>query len=212
MSAYTYWLLFLKRITVGLRALTVQFYTEANVKNGLQFSASSYFTGLTAGETTDVIVVTGSKPGLIKGQYVALRDTDSDILSDWYKNPVYTGGANLNASIYNQSEVNPQATTITLIGCTPTNAAGGDYSPNDATKPTITNPGVKIQPSIATLGTVGVGGSHNSRNTLVGLEQVLAPNSVYLYRRTARSAVGAMFGFSTWYEGEPDLPASEGEL
>lgn len=211
-GAYTKWLLFLKRITVGLRALTVQFYTEANVKNGLQFSASTYFTGLAAGTTVDIIVVTGDTPVIVKAQYIAVRDTDSDILSDWYLNPTYSGGANITLGIYNQTEISPQPTTITLFGPTPTNAAAGDFTLNASTKPTITAVGTKIQPTIATLGTSSIGGGHNSRNTLVGLEQVLAPNSVYLYRRTVRSAVGAMFGFSTWYEGSPDLPAAEGEL
>lgn len=209
MRSYLYWLLHLKKVLVGLRAFTVQFYTEANVKNGLQFSTSTYFTGLTAGETIDIIVVTGSKPIIVKAQYLAARDTDSDVLSDWYKNPTYTGGTNLTVGIYNQTEISPQATTIALYGPIPTNPVAGDYSPDDTTKPTITNVGVKVQPTIATLGVSSQGSGHNSRNTLVGLEQVLAPNSVYLYRRTARSAVGALFGFSTWYEGAPDLPTDQ---
>lgn len=208
MSSYLFRLLHLDKILTGIRAFTVQFYTEANVKNGLQFSASSYFTGLTAGEHIDIIIVTGAKPVIVKAQYLAARDTDSDVLSDWYKNPTYTGGTNITPSVCNQSDINPQLTTVTLHGPTPTNAATGDYSPNDATKPNVTNVGVKVLPTLATLGVSTQGSGHNSRNTLIGMEHVLAPNSVYLYRRTTRSTVGAMFGFSTWYEGTPDLPAA----
>ena len=58
MSSYLHWLLFLKKITVGLRALTVQSYTEANVKNGLQYETSSDAVALTASTgLVDVIMI-----------------------------------------------------------------------------------------------------------------------------------------------------------
>lgn len=189
----------------GYRGMIAQSYVEANVKTGAQFASSSYFTSLTTGEILDVIVRTGSKKIIIKGQYMAIKDS-GDILSDWYKNPTYTGGADVSSGIYNQSDVNPQATTVQIIGTLPTNAAGGDYSPNDATKPNVTALGTKIGPTLATLGTTGIGGSNQSRAAVEGLEQVLQANSVYLYRRTIRAATASLFGFSTWYEGEPDFP------
>lgn len=189
----------------GFRAITTQGYVEANVKNGVQFSASTYFTGLTAGETIDVIVITGDKPVAIKSQYVASKDA-GDIISDWYRGPTYTGGTNISSGIFNQSDINPQPTTVSLIGVLPTNAAAGDYSPNDATKPTVTNVGTKIQPTLATLGVSGQGVSVQSRSTVIGLEHNLAPNTVYLYRRLFIAATSSHFGFSTWYEGGLDLP------
>lgn len=194
-------------IFTGNRAMLVQNYTEANVKTGSQFAASTYFTSLTAGENIDIIVITGAKKVLIKGQYLDLKD-GGDILQDWYKNPEYTGGSNISAGIYNQSQINPVATTLQLFGPTPTNAATGDYSPNDATKPSVSNVGTKIQPTIVTLGITGQGSSNNSRGTITGLEHALDANSVYLFRRRSVAAAASMFGYSTWFEGEPDLPRS----
>lgn len=189
----------------GLRAITTQSYTEANVKNGAQFSASTYLTGLTAGEFIDVIVVTGAKKVLIKGQLISLRDS-GDLIIDWYKAPAYTGGQNLSAGVYNQSDVNRLPSTVQLFGVAPTNPATGDYSPNDATKPNVSNIGTKIAPTLVTLGIAGQGSSQNSRAASEGLEMVLDANSTYLFRRTAVGATAAMFGFSTWFEGEPDFP------
>lgn len=189
----------------GSAAVTTQSYTEANVKNGSQFSASSYFTGLTAAENIDIIVITGAKKVLIKAQYLALKD-GGDILQDWYRDPVYTDGANISAGIYNQSEINPEATTIQLIGPTPTDAAAGNYAPNDATKPNVSDVGTKIQPTLVTLGITGQGSSSGSRSTITGLEHELDANSVYLFRRRFVANTASMFGFSTWFEGEPDLP------
>lgn len=187
------------------RAMTVQSYTEGNVKNGSQFSATTYLTGLTAGEIIDVIVITGDKPVLIKGQGIDIKNSD-DILLDWYKGPTYSGGTDISSGIYNQSDINRLPSTVTLIGLLPTNPGAGDYSPNDATKVTVTNVGTKIIPTLVALGTSGIGGSSQARAVVEGLEQVLDANSTYLFRRTARGATDSLFGFSTWFEGEPDFP------
>lgn len=189
----------------GSAAMTVQGYVEANVKNGSQFSASTYLTGLTAGELIDIIVRTGPKKVLIKGQYIALKDS-GDVLLEWYKDPVYTGGANISSGIYNQSDVNPVPTTVQLFGVTPTDPATGNYSPNDATKVTVTSVGTKILPTMVALGITGQGSSQNSNAATEGLEHLLDANSVYLFRRRAVAATASLFGFSTWFEGEPDLP------
>lgn len=188
------------RVYAGLQAFTTQLFTEANVKNGTQFAASSYFTGLTAGETLDAIIITGGKPVIIKGQYVSIKD-GGDVICDWYKNPEYTGGTNLTSQIFNQSDIAPVATSIQIIGGIPTNAAAGNYSPNDATKPVVTSVGTKVQPTLAVLGIVGQGSSSASRAAITGLDHILDKNSVYLYRRVFTSSTDAAFNYATWYEG-----------
>lgn len=194
----------LKPLIRGLRAWTVQFYTEANVKNGLQFSATSYFTGITAGETLDAIVITGDKPVIIKAQYTGVKDS-GDVQLDWYEEPEYTGGQDLTAGIYNQNQISPIPSTVTIIGVAP--IGGGNYSPDDATKPSITNVGTKIQPTLVTLGTVTQATSGSSaRNTTIGLDHILKPNTTYLLRRTSIGTASSLFGYTTWYEGNPDLP------
>lgn len=193
-------------VAEGLRAINVQGYVESNVKLGVQYSASTYFTGLTAGENLDIIIQTGDKPVAIKGPYVPAKD-GGDVVLQFFKNPTFTGGADLSAGVYNQNDINPVASGVTLIGVAPTDPATGDYSPNDATKPNITDTGTPIQPSLVVLGAETAGSSTtNTLSASIGLEQILAPNTTYLYRRTVRAATASFFGFSTWYEGELDLP------
>jgi len=189
----------------GYRAQIAQSYTEANVKSGAQFSASTYLTGLTAGEFIDIIVITGAKKVIIKGQYIELKDS-GDVLIDWYKNPTYSAGTNISAGVFNQSDVTRLPSTVQLIGLLPTNAATGNYTPNDATKVTVTAVGTKICPTLAVLGVIGQGASQSSRAATEGLEHVLDANSTYLFRRTCIAAAASMYSFSTWFEGEPDLP------
>lgn len=196
----------IKSIVRGLRAITVQFYTEANVKNGAQFAASSYFTSLAEGELLDTIIVVGDKPIIIKAQYTGVRDS-GDVLLDWYESPTYTGGQDITAGIYNQTEINPETSTLSLFGVAPADADAGNYEPNDTSKPVISSVGTKIQPTLVTLGidTQGSSGS-SARNTLIGLDHILEPNTTYLLRRTCTASTAALFGYTTWYEGEPDLP------
>jgi hypothetical protein len=189
----------------GDAGMIKQSYTEANVKNGLQFSASTYFTGLTAGENLDLIVITGDKPIIVKSQYIEIKE-GGDVISEWYRDPVYTGGSDITSGIGNQNDKNSEATTLQLIGCLPTDEAVGKYSPKDATKPNVTNIGTKILPKIVTLGVIGQGSSVSARSSIAGLEHILRPNTTYLYRRKSIAACDSFFGFSTWFEGEPDLP------
>jgi hypothetical protein len=197
---------FFRDLMSGLRAWTVQFYTEANVKNGVQYSASTYLTGIAEDEVLDLIVVTGDKPVSVKAQYVSVKD-GGDVLSTWYRNPTYTGGANLTAGISNQNDFFNVPTTLQLFGVKAIDADNDNHAPDDTTKVNVTNPGVKILPMLATLGTNINGSSGSSaRNAQIGLEHILAPNTSYLYRRKVLGPTSSLFGFSTWYEGKLDLP------
>jgi hypothetical protein len=197
---------FFRDLMSGLRAWTVQSYTEANVKNGAQFSASTYLTNLTAGEFIDYIVITGDKPVSIKAQYVAVKNS-GDVFATWYRNPTYTGGADVTAGIKNQSDINNNPTTMQLVGVMSTDPSNNNYNPDDATKVTVTDPGVQILPMLVTLGSTNQqGNSTAARKTQAGLEHILAPNTTYLYRRELKGTTESLFGFSTWYEGQLDLP------
>lgn len=199
----------IQSILGGERAPTVQFYIESNVKNGLQFSASSYFTDISAGQELDTIVITGDKPVIIKAQYVAIKDS-GDIQADWYESPTYTGGTDITPFIYNQTTIAPQAATVQLLGIIPTDSDAGDYTPNVASAPNVTDVGTKILPTVVTLGTVTQATSGSSaRNSLIGLDHILKPNTTYLFRRKCISATESLFGYSTWYEGTPDLPRKQ---
>lgn len=189
----------------GTRAITAQGYIEANTKNGLQFSAASLFTGITANQNLDVIFITGDKPVIIKAQYIATKNA-GDVIADFYENPTYTGGANLNSGIFNQTRISPQPTTVNLVGLAPTDPLTYNLTPNLATAPNVTDVGLKIQPPLFVLGVTGAGNSSTAKAAESGLDTVLKPNTVYLYRRHCVGAVASFFGFTTWYEGDPDLP------
>jgi hypothetical protein len=197
---------FFRDLMSGLRAWTIQSYTEANVKNGVQFSASTYLTNLTAGEFIDLIIITGDKPVAIKAQYISLKD-GGDALATWYRGPTYTGGADLTAGIKNQNDFFNVPSTMQLFGVKAVDPINDNHNPDDATKVNVTNPGVQTLPMLATLGvnTQATSGT-SARNTQIGLEHILAPNTVYLYRRKVSDDTSSLFGFSTWYEGQLDLP------
>lgn len=174
----------------GLRALTVQNYTEANSKRGTQFEASFYVAALAPGASADVIFATGAVPVALKALTL---DTDaSDLVINSYKNPVYTGGTPQN--VYNMSDINPAATTVTLKAA-----------------PTVSNVGTQFVATINIVGNdptaSGEGAKHSAVFTSVGAERILARNREYLRRITNTGDTAAKVAvYATWYEGELDLP------
>lgn len=192
MPSYTKPLLYLRRILVGLRAFTVQFYTEANVKQGLQYEYSTDNTALAAGGVTRVLFVTGSKPVIVKSRLLSFTLTKATVRI--YKNPTYTGGTP--ATIYNLNDMNPQPTTVTIL-----------------TGATITSPGEEFGAPNYIYGSDGVGNTESGTFSAQGIERVLAPNRAYVLELT-NSGVGthAVSAYLTWYEGMPDLPAPENLL
>ena len=188
-------------VYTGGQALTNQSLTEANTKNGVQFSTSNMFSGVTNNEILDTIIITGDK-------YVILKQQSTDIdgnglVIDWYKDPVYTGGADVTAGVYNQFPSNALTTSIQIIGVKATNPEGFDFSVDDTSKPVVTSVGTRIHPTVHMVGTSGQGNRVVATGRTEGLDFILDKNSVYLYRKVALSATAQrVAGFSTWYEGD----------
>lgn len=192
MPSYTKPLLYLRRILVGLRAFTVQFYTEANVKQGLQYEYSTDNSTLAAGGVQRLLFVTGSKPAIIKSRQLSF--TLTKITTRVYKNPTYTGGAP--ATIYNLNDINPQPSTVTIL-----------------TGANITDPGEEFGAPNYIYGAAGIGNSESGTFTAQGIERVLAPNTAYVLElENSGSGEHAISAYLTWYEGTPDLPADENLL
>lgn len=96
----------------GLAAITVQPYTEANVKNGLQYNLRATWPLLdpiAAGTTRKIWFKTNAKPVIVKlreVQYLA-----EELILRLFQSPVtVTGGTDL--TIHNYNGVNPVATTV----------------------------------------------------------------------------------------------------
>jgi hypothetical protein len=173
----------------GFRAMTVQSYTEANVKNGAQHALATYNPAIPAAPGfVDYVVITGALPISIKGR--ALQWDGAGIQLDTYRSPTYTGGTPV--TYYNMSDIAQLAGLAQILG-----------------SPTVTDVGVKISPTRTLLGSTGQGNSvlSSAAKDADGLESILAPNTTYLFRTTSlHTATQRLSSFSTWYEGDLDLP------
>lgn len=171
---------------LGTRAMTQQGYTEANVKNGLQFETTSGHVVLAPAGNHDVIFITGDKPVIIKGR--SLKFNGILLSTRVYRGPSYTGGTP--ATVYNLNDINPEASTVQVI-------SGA----------TVTDAGTEFGAPTFELGSSGIGNEQTSVYSFVGIERILRPNTVYLQRTTNLDAGNqTIVGSLTWYEGTPDFP------
>lgn len=176
----------------GTRAISVQSYLESNCKLGSQFEISSYLSSLPAGANADTIVITGNLPILIKSRQIGFDG--AFLISNIYQNPTYSGGTVI--PYYNLNTINPISGLTTFIG-----------------NVTVTNPGTQIGATTFAIGSTGQGtsriGSFGAYAT-PGLERVLAPNSVFLFRVTnPEASAQKVMAYATWFEGQPDLPSAD---
>lgn len=176
----------------GFAAITTQPYTEANVKNGVQFNLRA------AWPLTDVIATgtsrklwfqTTSKPVIVKlreFQYLA-----EEMRIELFSGPsAPTGGTNL--AIHNYNGVNPVATTV---------AAKKNV--------TIANNGTAFDTSDPEY---FFGGANDPQRQAassipVGRERILPSNSTFavVITNTGGGNARAQY-FLDWYEGGTDLP------
>lgn len=176
---------------VGLRALTTQPYTEANVKNGVQYYARAVWplTDLiTAGSTRKIWVKTGAKQVLVKTrdfQYVA-----EELRLQIFVDPTgVTVGTAL--TIHNYNAINPVATTV--------------QAKKNVT--TVTD-GTEIDGSDPEYFFGSANAAQRASNSIPqGRERVLPPNKEFIVAisNTGSGTARASY-FLDWYEGGTDLP------
>lgn len=170
----------------GLRALTIQTYNEANIKNGVQYEIASDVPALINGGNIDVVFTTGANPVIIKGRIVKFNGIS--LATRVYRGPTFTGGTIV--PYFNLNDRNPVAGTVII-------RSGA----------TVTAPGVEFGAPTFDLGSTGQGNSSLSTYSVVGNERILAPNTTYLQRITNDSgATQRVSSYLTWYEGGTDLP------
>lgn len=168
------------------RAMTVQFYTEGNVKNGVEYEHSLHNDAVVAGGSLCFVMSIGSKPCLIKGVNLGIDGTEATY--QIFRSPAFTGG--VAGAIYNRNDRNPVPGETTIID-----------------SPTVTNKGTPISAEFVFLGSSGQGQSNPVTGGIAGLDHLLAPNNQYLLCfentgiETERLAI-----FASWYEGLTDLP------
>jgi hypothetical protein len=168
---------------VGLGAMTVQSYVEANVKNGTQFEGSVLLS-MAGTSTNDTIFKTGSKPVILKTREISYS---GDGLSTFiFEDATYTGGTS--AVYQNANAIDPAVGTVDIIVGT-----------------TITDDGELIFAPIHYVGNVSNQGKGGSANT-IGSERLLKPNTTYMLRIVSLDAqTQEVTSFLYWYEGNPDI-------
>lgn len=170
----------------GIRAMTVQSYTEANVKNGLQYECSYYLPSLAAGATASLTFSTGAKPVIVKNRQVAF--TGSKVTGRVYSGTTYTGGTVVTP--YNLTAISPIASTVVL-----------------RLDPTILTPGTEGGAPSHYIGSDLNGNQQAGTFVSPDVERILAPFTVYRLAITNDDIEATKLSvYLTWYEGTPDLP------
>lgn len=174
-------------IVLGTRAITVQGYQEANVKNGVQYEASKNFGSVAGSTSIDTIFTTGSLPVALKGRVVSF--TGDGVSAFIFKAPSFTGGST--EAFQNATDINPVAGGITIT-----------------TGVTLTDDGTLLFAPIHAFGNSSNQGKGGIL-TLLEPEQILAPNTDYLLRLTSLDASAQnIASHLRWYEGGLDLPST----
>lgn len=174
----------------GLRAITAQPYTEANVKNGLQFYARAAWpqaTQIPAGQTRKLWFKTGAKKVIVKTREIHF--TGEEFRVDIYAAPTgVTGGTDI--AIKNYNAINPVATTC--------------QGKQDVT---TSSDGVLFDGPEWFFGATGTA---NRAGTTIpqGRERILPPETQFIVAFTTSTGTGntRLQYFLDWYEGDPDLP------
>lgn len=176
----------------GKRAMTVQGYREANVKNGLEFEGSTRL-ALVGGSVSNTIFLTGDLPVSLKSRSISW--TGDGIVSEVFELPTYTGGVSVAYQNANANYIPPAEAVAPAIGLV-TIIVGSS----------ITDDGVlKFAP------VPGIGNTSNqgkgATNEPLSDEHILKTNTAYLLRITSLDTqTQGVSSFLTWYEGELDLP------
>lgn len=172
-------------VFAGLRAVTVQSYTEANAKIGVEHEGSTLLTGVTGLAENDTIFLTGSLSVALKQRTISYSGTG--VTASIYEAPAYTGGT---PAVYqNASNINPvTGLSQIIVGATVTDDGTLAFAPNHL------------------LGSASQQGKGDVF-AIPGSEKLLKPNTAYLFRLTSLDAMAQdISSFLSWYEGELDLP------
>ncbi|MGL5155852.1 MAG: hypothetical protein ACRC9H_13135, partial [Aeromonas veronii] len=174
-------------MTQGQKAVVFQNYTEANVKNGVQYYCRAFFPSVGVGTIVQFSFQTGVKPVVIKSREVTF-DGSAQVEYVALEGGTQSGGASV--EVGNENRISPVPTTVTL-------------------KQGVTLLGGTIfrTKTIFGSGSTSGGGSRVGTDVL-GRETVLKPNTLYQVKMTNKAGSTANIQLEmSWYEGTLDLPA-----
>lgn len=147
----------------GLNAITVQDYSEANRKNGTQWSASRILTA-SNGQIFDSIIKTTTKPVDLKSRVFAY--TGLGLFADIFTGATYTGGV-----------IDP------VYSCNGVTSSSFDFQLLSGI--TVTGTGTKFAPTIYAIGETS-NQSKGKDSSPLGSNYILAPNTTCLLRITSK--------------------------
>lgn len=171
----------------GLRAMTVQSYTEANSKLGVQHEGSTLLSGVAGLSSNDTFFVTGALPVALKGRVIGY--TGNGVKAEIFTGATFTDG--ISVPYQNASDINPVAgLTQIIVGATVSDEGTLAFAPDYL---------------IGNTSNQGKGAS----GAIIGREKLLKRNTIYLFRLTSLDNQSQdITSLLTWYEGELDLPLS----
>lgn len=182
---------FFREMRRGYKAVITQSYTEANVKNGVQFSYSSYIPALPTSGVVEYVLSVGSKPLAMKGrtfQYDGLG-----VKVEVFEAPDITGGTATGA-VRGLNSMNQAVSEVQVL-----------------TGMTVNSDGTPFTSERHYLGDSGVGNAIATTvsEEIFGLETIYKPNTNFLVRVTSLDATDTqrLASYVTWYEGDFDLPS-----
>lgn len=171
----------------GTQAIIVQNYTEANVKNGLQYYMRLHAASVAVNGVLNLRFQTGAKPVIIKAREVSFSATNT-VEYVAQEGGTYTGGTAV--AVENENRINPVPSTVLL-------STGGTIGGS---------PVVFRRKRIYSAGSTSGGGSKVGTDVL-GRETVLKPNTLYTVTMTNVAGATAEIQLElSWFEGTPDLP------
>lgn len=176
-----------KALRNGTQAIVVQNYTEANVKNGLQYYMRLHSASVAVAGVLNLRFQTGVKPVIIKAREVSFNATNT-VEYVAQEGGTYTGGTVV--AVENENRINPVPSTVLL-------STGGTIGGT---------PVVFRRKRIYSAGST-IAGSAKVGTDLLGRETVLKPNTLYTVTMTNVSGATAEMQLElSWFEGTPDLP------
>lgn len=184
-----------RNIMRGARAIVVQPYTEANVKNGLQYYTRISYPlsdSISSGQSRSLIFKTTSKKVLAKVRIVHYAAEEIEI--ELFSTPTFNDQTGIELAPDNYNGVNPITTTVEIYK-----------------DPAVSNDGTPLENSDNEyyFGS-NSSGQRSGESIPEGRERVLSENSTYHVKITNTGTGSARVQyFLDWYEGAPDLPRKE---
>lgn len=172
------------RVLDGGKALTIQRFVEAHIKEGRQYAGAFYEPELAAQATADIILQVGPSASM-QLRAINIQFDGAIVSTQWFREPTFTGGSPIDLFNYNDAAA-VEADLSVLGGAT------------------VTDPGTAMSPRIYSIGTATQGNRvTTSESDDPDIDRILEPDTTYLFRVTNEDTNQPcrVAGSATWYQG-----------